>query len=466
MASAVVAGMSTPLELGLDTFGDVTVDASGQLVPHDQVIRNVIEEAVLADRVGVDFIGVGEHHRADFAVSSPETVLAAIAARTERIKLGSAVTVLSSDDPVRVFQRFATVDAISGGRAEVIVGRGSFTESFPLFGLDLSQYEELFEDRLDLFAQLIEGGPVTWSGSTRAALEGQEVFPTTASGTLKTWIGVGGSPESVVRAARYRLPLMLAIIGGDPRRFRPFVDLYRQALDELGAPELPIGIHSPGHVADTDAEAMDQLRDHWKAMRDRIGAERGWPPSRPGEFEGQVGPGGSLYVGSPETVAKKIAATVHALTAKTAPVDADEMLIVDSAASNVGKKLTMANLWVWIRAKLASIGLVPHTAYSLGSVSGSVVLDYANGTTQYGTLSGNITSLSVTGFTAGLECQIVLVTTQGATPYTITWASPVKWSGGVASGVSAGSGARDEWVLRSHDGGTTIVAHQTARALA
>jgi alkanesulfonate monooxygenase SsuD/methylene tetrahydromethanopterin reductase-like flavin-dependent oxidoreductase (luciferase family) len=181
--------------------------------------------------------------------------------------------------------------------------------------LDLSQYEELFEDRLDLFAHLLEGGPVTWSGSTRAALSEQSVFPTTASGTLKTWIGVGGSPESVVRAARYRLPLMLAIIGGDPRRFRPFVDLYHQALAEAGAPELPVGIHSPGHIADTDAEAMDQLRDHWKAMRDRIGSERGWPPSRPGEFEGQVGPGGSLYVGSPETVAKKIAATVHALGA-------------------------------------------------------------------------------------------------------------------------------------------------------
>lgn len=307
--------MSSPLELGLDTFGDVTVGLDGELVPHDQVIRNVVEEAVLADSVGVDFFGIGEHHRADFAVSSPETVLAAIAARTERIKLGSAVTVLSSDDPVRVFQRFATVDAISGGRAEVIVGRGSFTESFPLFGLDLSQYEELFEDRLDLFAELVQGGPVTWSGTTRAALRDQEVFPRTASGRLTTWVGVGGSPESVVRAARHQLPLVIAIIGGDPKRFRPFVDLYHQALAEAGAPELPVGIHSPGHIADTDAEAMEQLRDHWRAMRDRIGSERGWPPSRPGEFEGQVGPGGSLYVGSPETVAKKIAATVHHLDA-------------------------------------------------------------------------------------------------------------------------------------------------------
>ena len=312
---SLVPGMSTPLELGLDTFGDVTVGLDGEPVPHHQVIRNVVEEAVLADRVGVDFFGIGEHHRADFAVSSPETVLAAIAARTDRIKLGSAVTVLSSDDPVRVFQRFATVDAISGGRAEVIVGRGSFTESFPLFGLDLSQYEELFEDRRDLFAELAAGGPVTWSGTTRAALADQSVYPTTASGRLTTWVGVGGSPESVVRAARHNLPLVIAIIGGDPRRFRPFVDLYHQALADLGAPELPIGIHSPGHVADTDDDAKEQLREHWRAMRDRIGAERGWPPSRPGEFEQQIGSAGSLYVGSPETVAKKIAVTVHALGA-------------------------------------------------------------------------------------------------------------------------------------------------------
>jgi probable LLM family oxidoreductase len=307
-------GMSTPLELGLDTFGDVTVDADGQLLPHDQVIRNVIEEAVLADRLGVDAFGVGEHHRADFAVSTPETVLAAIAARTARIKLSSAVTVLSSDDPVRVFQRFATVDAISNGRAEVIIGRGSFTESFPLFGLDLGDYEELFEDRLDLFAELIRGGPVTWSGTTRAPLVGQEVFPTTASGGLRTWIGVGGSPGSVVRAARYGLPLVIAIIGGDPVRFRPFVDRYLQVLAEVGHPPKPIAVHSPGHVADTDAEAMEQLRPHWRAMRDRIGAERGWPPSQPGEFEQQAGPHGSLYVGSPETVARKIAATSQALS--------------------------------------------------------------------------------------------------------------------------------------------------------
>jgi probable LLM family oxidoreductase len=302
-----------PIELGLDTFGDVTRTEAGELVPHDQVIRDVVEEAVLADQLGVDFFGIGEHHREDFAVTAPEVVLGAIAARTERIKLGSAVTVLSSDDPVRVFERFATVDALSNGRAEVIVGRGSFTESFPLFGLDLADYEELFEDRLDLFAQLVRGGPVTWSGTTRAPLHDQRVFPTPPNGTLRTWVGVGGSPSSVVRAARYGLPLVIAIIGGDPRRFRPFVDAYRQVLAEVGHDPQPVAVHSPGHVADTDEEAMDQLRPHWRAMRDRIGAERGWPPSRPGEFEQQVGPEGALYVGSPETVARKIAATVQAL---------------------------------------------------------------------------------------------------------------------------------------------------------
>src|SRR3954469_11855484 len=226
------------IELGLDTFGDVTADAAGKPRPHAQVIRDVVAEAVLADELGVDFIGLGEHHRADFAISSPEMVLAAIAARTQRIRLGSAVTVLSSDDPVRVFQRFSTLDALSGGRAEVILGRGSFTESFPLFGFPLDQYEILFEERLQLFSALLEGNrthpPVTWRGRTRAPLNNQRVYPLTESGTLKTWIGVGGSPESVVRAAHYRMPLTLAIIGGDPRRFLPYIELYHEQLAERG----------------------------------------------------------------------------------------------------------------------------------------------------------------------------------------------------------------------------------------
>jgi len=301
------------LELGIDTFGDVTVDGDGRTLSEPEVIRHVVAEAVLAESVGVDFIGVGEHHRADFAVSSPEMVLAAIAGRTERIRLGSAVTVLSSDDPVRVFQRFATLDALSSGRAEVILGRGSFTESFPLFGYDLAQYEELFEEKLDLFVQLLAERPVTWSGRTRAGLDAQQVHPRTDSGSLTTWIGVGGSPESVIRAARYGLPLMIAIIGGESARFAPLVDLYHRALDRFEQARLPVGVHSPGHVADTDEEAREQLWPHMKRLRDRIGAERGWGPMGRAEFDQQAGPDGSLYVGSPETVAAKIATTARVL---------------------------------------------------------------------------------------------------------------------------------------------------------
>lgn len=304
--------MSEIVELGLDTFGDVTEGGDGQLDSHSQVIRNVIEEGVLADRVGADFFGVGEHHRADFAVSSPETVLAAIAGQTDRIRLGSAVTVLSSDDPVRVFQRFATVDAASKGRAEVILGRGSFTESFPLFGYDLDQYEMLFEEKLDLFAKLLAEQPVTWQGQTRSALSDQRIFPTTDSG-LTAWVGVGGSPQSVIRAAHHGLPLMLAIIGGDPNRFLPYTDLYHRALEQFGQPPRPIGVHSPGFVADTDDEAKEILWPYYKESRDRIGAERGWPPVTRTSYEREASTAGSLYVGSPETVARKIAKTVSTL---------------------------------------------------------------------------------------------------------------------------------------------------------
>ncbi len=299
------------LEFGLDTFGDVTMGA-GVLLPHAQVIRNVVAEAVLADQIGVDFFGVGEHHRADFAVSAPEIVLAAIAGQTSRIHLGTAVTVLSSDDPIRLFQRFSTLDAVSSGRAEIILGRGSFTESFPLFGFDLSQYEVLFDDKLDLFATLIRREVVTWHGRTRPPLTDQPVFPQMEHGPLKTWIGVGGSQESVVRAAKYNLPLMLAIIGGDPRRFAPYVDLSQRAHAHFGSELQPIGVHSPGYVADTDAQAREELWPSYKQMRDRIGKERGWPPMGHAEFT-QEADHGSLYVGSPETVARKIAATVKAL---------------------------------------------------------------------------------------------------------------------------------------------------------
>jgi probable LLM family oxidoreductase len=307
--------MAEHIELGLDTFGDVTIGADGSRLSEAQVIRDLVDEGVAADRLGLDFIGVGEHHRDDFAVSAPDVVLAAIAARTERIRLGSAVTVLSSDDPVRVFQRFATLDAVSGGRAEVIVGRGSFTESFPLFGLALSDYEELFEERLDLFVHLLRERPVTWSGRTRSALADQQVFPRTEGGSLRTWVGVGGTPESVVRAARHGLPMMLAIIGGHSVRFAPLADLHRRALEHFGHGPQPIGVHSPGHVGETDESALEELWPHWQVMHDRIGRERGWPPMTRVQFEASAGPEGALHAGSPETVARKIAETMVALGA-------------------------------------------------------------------------------------------------------------------------------------------------------
>ena len=300
------------IEFGLDTFGDVTVGLDDSPVSHAQVIRNLVAEAVLADEIGLDFIGVGEHHRVDFAVSAPEVVLAGIASVTKNIHLGSAVTVLSSDDPIRVFQRFATVDALSNGRAEVILGRGSFTGSFPLFGFDLGMYEKLFEGKLDLFSEVIKEKPVTWAGELRPPLKDKDIYPRTESGHLKTWIGVGGSPESVVRAARYEMPLVLAIIGGDPARFAPYVDLFHRALAQLEKPDLPIAVHSPGFIADTDDEAAEQYWPHHRVMRDRIGAERGWPPSNGGEFRNEI-EHGSLYLGSPETVARKLATTIKTL---------------------------------------------------------------------------------------------------------------------------------------------------------
>jgi probable LLM family oxidoreductase len=307
-----MVSMGQQFAFGLDTFGDVTTGPDGRLLNHAQVLRNVVEQAVLADGLGIDAFGVGEHHRADFAVSAPETVLAAIASRTRRIHLGSAVTVLSTDDPIRVFERFSTIDALSNGRAELTLGRGSFTESFPLFGYDLSQYEELFEEKLDLFAALLRSNPLSWEGRLRPPLKNQAVYPPIERGTLRTWVGVGGSPESVVRAAHYDLPLALAIIGGDPKRFHPFVDLYRRAFKEFGRPVKDIAVHSPGHVAETDAQAREEYWTGYKAMHDKIGGERGWPPIARPQFEHEV-ERGSLYVGAPETVARKIAATARAL---------------------------------------------------------------------------------------------------------------------------------------------------------
>ncbi len=302
-----------PIAFGLDTFGDVTLDSQGEPISQAEALRHVVEEGVLADQLGVESFGVGEHHRADFAVSAPEVVLAALAGRTSRIRLGSAVTVLSTDDPVRVFQRFSTLNALSNGRAEVILGRGSFTESFPLFGYDLGQYDALFEEKVDLFARLLESGPVTWQGRTRAALSHQLVYPPIESGRLQTWVGVGGSPQSVVRAARHGLPLTLAIIGGSSQRFLPFVELYRRSLEQFGRAPLPVGVHSPGHVAPTDEQAREELWPHYASMMTRIGRERGWPPVSRVHFEQEAGPEGALYVGAPETVAKKIVTTIGRL---------------------------------------------------------------------------------------------------------------------------------------------------------
>lgn len=306
--------MSKQVELGVDTFGDVTVGPDGKLLAHAQVIRNVLDEAILADEVGIDFIGVGEHHRNDFAVSAPEVVLAGIATRTKRIKLGSAVTVLSSDDPIRVFERFSTVNALSNGRAEVILGRGSFTESFPLFGFNLNDYEALFNEKLDLFATLLGNGPVNWQGRLRPPLKNTTVYPPVENGRLKAWIGVGGSPESVVRSVRYQIPMTLAIIGGDPKRFLPYVDLYKRAQAQAGIENMPLGVHSPGFVAETDEQARELLWPGYKALHDRIGSERGWGPTTKESFINEI-ERGSTYAGSPETVAKKIAATVTALGA-------------------------------------------------------------------------------------------------------------------------------------------------------
>ena len=299
--------------LGLDTFGDVPLDAAGHPGDHAEVIRQVVAEGVLADRVGVDYLGLGEHHRPDYAVSAPDVVLAAIAGQTDRIRLGTGVTVLSSDDPIRVYQRFATLDAIAPGRAEVQLGRGSFIESFGLFGLRLEDYDRLFAEKLDLFAALQAEEPVTWEGSIRPPLQDKQVYPTTAAGRLPAWIAVGGTPESVVRAARYRMPLVLAVIGGSPRACVQCADLYRGALAELGHGELPIGMHSPGHVAATDELAREQLYPHQAELYTRLGRERGWGPYSQIAFNTAAGPEGAMFVGSPETVARKIAWSITTL---------------------------------------------------------------------------------------------------------------------------------------------------------
>jgi probable LLM family oxidoreductase len=294
-----------PIEFGLDTFGDIGSDDAGNPISAAQSIRDIVDQAILADELGIDHFNVGEHHRNDFAVSAPDTVLAGIATVTHNIRLGSGVTVLSSEDPVRVYQRFATLDALSNGRAEITAGRGSFTESFPLFGFALSDYEQLFEERLDLLVELLKEKPVTWSGETRAALNNQEVYPKTESGAIPIRVGVGGSPHSVIRAAKHGATLALAIIGGSPDRFAPFAGLYRESLKRFDQPQLSIGIHSPGHIADTDEQAAKEMWPQYLSSFGRIGRERGWGAMTYEHFDNEV-QHGSVYAGSPETVAKKI----------------------------------------------------------------------------------------------------------------------------------------------------------------
>ncbi|HET9684924.1 MAG TPA: LLM class flavin-dependent oxidoreductase [Gemmatimonadaceae bacterium] len=297
------------MEIGIYTFADRTPDArTGHLVSAEQRLADLMEEMELADQLGLDVFGVGEHHRPDYVVSSPAVVLAAAAMRTKRILLTSAVTVLSSDDPVRVFQDFATLDLLSHGRAEIMAGRGSFIESFPLFGYDLQDYDSLFSEKLELLLKLRDGDRIEWSGRHRSALSGQGVYPRPVQDPLPVWVAVGGTPESVVRAATLGLPMALAIIGGSPERFAPYAQLYRESARRAGRDpaSLPLSINSHGYIADSAAQAMDEAYPPFAEMMGRIGRERGWPPPSRRQFEAECSPRGALFVGDPQQVIDKI----------------------------------------------------------------------------------------------------------------------------------------------------------------
>ncbi len=293
------------MELGITTFVE-THPVNGAETPAGDRLQQVIAEAELADQLGLDVYGVGEHHRADFAAPAPAVVLAAIAARTSRIRLTSAVTVLSTDDPVRVFEEFATLDQLSGGRAEIIAGRGSFTESFPLFGYDLEDYDDLFADKLGLLLALRDNERVTWSGRFRAALHDQPVFPRPVQTPLPVWIGVGGNPQSVVRAGFLGLPMILAIIGGSPDRFVPLAELYRQAQEQGGHPRQPLAVNAHGFIADSFEEAKEQFYGPYARAVTTIGRERGWPPMSRQSFDQMAAPDGGMVIGAPADVAAKI----------------------------------------------------------------------------------------------------------------------------------------------------------------
>ena len=297
------------MEFGIYTFVDHTPDPiTGQKISAEERHRNLLEEAELADRLGIDVFGVGEHHREDFIASAPAVVLAAIAARTKRIRLSSAVTVLSSDDPVRVFQQYATLDLLSNGRAEIMAGRGSFTESFPLFGFDLKDYDTLYAENLDLLLKLRTEERITWKGTHRAPLNGQAVHPRPVQQPLPVWIAVGGTPESVVRAATLGLPMTLAIIGGEPARFKPYTDLYKEVWQQGGhdPKKLQLAIGSHGFIADTFEEAAELTWPRYAMQMGRIGKERGWGPVGRPQFDFEVSPQGAMLLGDPDAVAKKI----------------------------------------------------------------------------------------------------------------------------------------------------------------
>ncbi len=295
------------MQIGVFTFAETTPDpATGRTISAEQRLREVLEEIELADRIGLDVFGVGEHHRPDFAASVPSVVLAAASQQTKRIRLTSAVTVLSSDDPVRVFQQFATLDLLSGGRAEIMAGRGSFVESFPLFGYELEDYDELFGEKLELLLRLREDERVTWSGRQRAPLAGQGVYPRPAQERLPIWVAVGGTPASAVRAGALGLPMALAIIGGQPERFAPFAALHRQAAERAGHAPPPLSINSHGLIAETSQQAADAAFAPFKAAMDRIGRERGWPPMTREQFDASRTLRGANFIGSPREVIDKI----------------------------------------------------------------------------------------------------------------------------------------------------------------
>ena len=295
------------MELGIYTFAELTPDPkTGALISQQQRLSDLMEEIKLADQLGLDVFGVGEHHRTDFIVSAPAVVLAAAATITKNIRLTSAVTVLSSDDPVRVYQQFATLDLISGGRAEIMAGRGSFIESFPLFGYDLSDYDELFSEKLNLLLKIRESEHISWKGHHRPSINDRIVYPRALQQEIPIWVAVGGTPESVIRAASLGLPMALAIIGGTPDRFVPFIQLYRETAKQKNMPSLPVSINSHAYIADTSQQAADEYYEPYSIVMNKIGRERGWSPSGRSHYDAMIGPGGALLVGSPQQVIDKI----------------------------------------------------------------------------------------------------------------------------------------------------------------